>query len=211
MRTEHPTSLVAETGDVSYDVLLGQRELLPEPGSVVEGSEVGAYVFCTLHRAELTNRPEILVGVLEALERLGVPVVLAVHPRTRGVLEALGIGSNGLGSLRLVPAVGYIESLALARAARAVVTDSGGLQREAYWLGTPCITMRSETEWSETVALGANRLVAPAQARENLAPALEQQLHRWAGGGTWDRTAYGDGAAAPRIAEQVLSLVPRGG
>jgi UDP-N-acetylglucosamine 2-epimerase len=135
------------------------------------------------------------------------PVVLAVHPRTRTVLEDLGEDGMRGGSLTLMPAVGYLESLALARGARAVVTDSGGLQREAYWLGTPCITVRSETEWSETLACGANLLVAPADAASGLAPAVLRQCERWSGGRTWDRTSYGTGQAAGSVARAVAALL----
>ena len=89
------------------------------------------------------------------------------------------------------------------RDASIVITDSGGVQREAYWMGTPCITVRTETEWRETVALGANTLVAPARAGEELGPAVEQRL---AGGRAWDRGAYGAGDAAARITNAIASL-----
>lgn len=106
----------------------------------------------------------------------------------------------------MVPAVGYLESLALARGAAAVITDSGGLQREAYWLGTPCITLRGETEWEETLAAGANRLVAPAQAPQELATAVNQQIARWSGATRWTPDAYGDGHAAEAVASAIEAL-----
>jgi len=117
------------------------------------------------------------------------------------------LGATDGGALSLIPAVGYLESLALAASAQAVITDSGGLQREAYWFGTPCITVRAETEWTETVDCGANVLVPPAQAPDRLAMTLSAQLSRWGSGKTWDRASYGDGTAAQRIAKAVHELV----
>ena len=116
------------------------------------------YAFATLHRAELTDEPARLVAVLDALAALPLPVLLAMHPRTRAALEGSGHPVGDRGALTIVPAVGYLESLALTSRARLVITDSGGVQREAYWLGVPCITMRTETEWTETVELGWNVL-----------------------------------------------------
>ncbi len=206
MRTEHPDAVVVETGDVAYDVLRGAIGRLPVPHAIVPGL-TPPYHFATLHRAELTDLPDRLGGVLRALAALGTPTVLAVHPRTRAALQAAGIRGDTLGPLRLVPAVGYLESLALARGARAVVTDSGGLQREAYWLGTPCVTVRAETEWEETVAAGANRLVPPAEAPARLAAAIADQVERWSGVARWAPTAYGEGAAAAAVARAVGALL----
>jgi UDP-N-acetylglucosamine 2-epimerase len=194
-----------ETGDVAYDVLRAQGSRLPSPESVTKVAANGGYLFATLHRAELTDRPEVLRGVLNALRMLAQPVVLAVHPRTHAVLEELGATDGG--ALSLIPAVGYLESLALADGAQAVITDSGGVQREAYWFGTPCITVRSETEWTETLECGANVLVPPEQAPDRLATSLSAQLTRWGGGKTWDRSSYGDGTAALRIAKAVRDLI----
>jgi UDP-N-acetylglucosamine 2-epimerase len=209
MRREHPQQEVVQTGDVAYDVLLGQVDRLAEPDRVIPGIRPD-YVFATLHRAELTDHPRRLTGALAGLRALGREVVLALHPRTRLALEREGIWGEQNGGLRLVPPVGYLESLALARQAAAVVTDSGGLQREAYWLGTPCVTLRDETEWEETVACAANRLVPPDEAAGSLPQAVERQIrqrHGRGSGGAWDRTAYGDGTAAACVAEAVGKLL----
>ncbi len=206
MRREHADASVVETGDVAHDVLLGARERLPAVSEVVPG--LGEkYLFGTLHRAELTDQPERLAGVLRALGALELPSVLAVHPRTRAALSAQGLNGDTVGRLRLIPAVGYLESLALVRGAAAVVTDSGGLQREAYWLGTPCITVRTETEWEETVAAGANRLVAPDVAPVELAAAVAGQIARWPAGRRWVPDAYGDGRAAQAVARAVRGML----
>lgn len=206
MRAEHPDATVTETGDVARDVLQGAQERLPSTESVVPG--LGAlYHYATLHRAELTDTPARLAAVLRALAALGTPTVFAVHPRTRLALQAAGISGDHLGPLRLLPAVGYLESLALARGARAVITDSGGLQREAYWLGTPCVTLRDETEWSETIACGANRLLPPEEAPAALGETIGAQVRRWDGAPRWSRDAYGNGDAAPAVARAVQALV----
>jgi UDP-GlcNAc3NAcA epimerase len=99
--------------------------------------------------------------------------VLAAHPRTRGALDRLAVAARG--ALHVIPALGYLETVAAIRTAAVVVTDSGGVQREAYWLGVPCVTRRTATEWTETVACGANRLVAPLDAASALAAAVAAQ------------------------------------
>ena len=110
-------------------------------------------------------------------------------------------------SLHLTPAVGYLESLALVKGADVVVTDSGGLQREAYWMGTPCVTLRQESEWVEIVELGANCVVDPGVADRALGPAVRAQQERWRDGATWDRHQYGRGDAARRIAGAVVEWI----
>ncbi len=203
MRAEHPDATVAETGDVSLDVLQAALPRLPAPGTVVPGL-TAPYIFATLHRAELTDHPELLQGAIGAMDGLDTPVVLAVHPRTR---ERLGpSAAQRLKHLTMIPAVGYLESLALTASAAAVVTDSGGLQREAYWLGTPCVTLRAETEWEETLAAGANRLVAPTAARDGLSVALQAQVDRWSGVTRWPTGAYGTGQAAEAVARATEAL-----
>lgn len=203
MRAEHAEARVAETGDVSMDVLQAALPRLPVPGTVVPGL-TAPYIFATLHRAELTDHPELLHGAIGALDALELPVVLALHPRTR---ERLGhSAAQRLQRLTMIPAIGYLESLALTASAALVVTDSGGLQREAYWLGTPCITLRTETEWEETVAAGANRLVPPASAGGDLTPAVRDQMARWPGPSRWPTGAYGSGRAAEAVARAMEAL-----
>lgn len=206
MRREHPDAVTIETGDVAYDVLRGQLEKLPDVRCLMPDGAADGYAFATLHRAELTDTPALLLSVLEALSRLSLPVVLAIHPRTRAAARTAGWTEPDDPRLRVVPAVGYLESLALAAGARVVITDSGGVQREAYWLGVPCITVRTETEWTETVELGANRLVAPAAVVSQLDAVVAERL---AAARAWDRSVYGDGAAAARIAAAVGSLLGR--
>jgi UDP-GlcNAc3NAcA epimerase len=191
--------IVSLTGDVSHDVLRTHLDQLPPAPD-------RPYCYATLHRAELTDRPELLCQTLTALGALDLPVVLPLHPRTRVVLDATAPGLAAELGLEVVPPVGYLESLALTRGAAVVVTDSGGLQREAYWLGVPCVTLRRETEWEETVELGANLALDPS-AVAGLGAAVETQRRRWSAGADWDRTVYGDGHAAARIAAAVAPLL----
>jgi UDP-N-acetylglucosamine 2-epimerase len=197
LRQERPDAMVIQTGDIARDVMMAQVAKLPPPGSA-PASRGPSYVFATLHRAELTARPEVLRAVLATLAALPVPTVFAMHPRTRAALDAAGIAIPASGSLRVSAAVGYLESLTLIRDAAAVITDSGGVQREAYWFGVPCVTLRTETEWVETVELGANQLLAPARVADHL-PALIGELTD-SPPQPWDRDAYGTGQAAQRVA-----------
>src|SRR5438477_10222646 len=114
------------------------------------------YLLATVHRAENTDARERLAAIVQALESLEEPVVLPVHPRLRDALARLDFVPSG--RVQMIDPVGYADMIALERHARAILTDSGGVQKEAYWLGVPCITMRVETEWIETVESGWNVL-----------------------------------------------------
>jgi len=150
------------------------------------------YAVLTLHRAANTE-PESLHRILDAVGGTGRRFVFPVHPRTRHVLDEHGIAVPP--SLHTVEPVGYLEMLALVSGAALVATDSGGLQKEAYWLRVPCVTLRPSTEWTETVRAGANTLVDPGDLRD-LASVLERA--------TFPDDApelYGDGKAAGRIVD----------
>lgn len=196
---ERAGATVVNTGDVARDVLRDCETRLPEVAASLPPGCERPYAFATLHRAELTSESDQLIAVLEAMGRLALPVILALHPRTRAALVAIGESRTVIGGLTIIEPVGYLESLALTRAAALVMTDSGGIQREAYWLGVPCITLRRETEWTETVDLGANRLLAPASAPEALGSLSADLLRRWKDGSDWDRSEYGDGAATRQV------------
>jgi UDP-GlcNAc3NAcA epimerase len=148
-------------GDVMYDVLLWQLPQARERQSLLTewGLQPGSYALATVHRAESTDDPQRLRSIFIALERLarnGLPVVLPLHPRTG---EALGTAGIVPESVHIMQPASYEEMLCLEANARVILTDSGGLQKEAYWLGVPCVTLREETEWLETVTAGWNVLV----------------------------------------------------
>jgi UDP-GlcNAc3NAcA epimerase len=178
-----------EVGDVMVDAFAWGRERADEhlPPAARELPE---YILLTLHRPHNVDDPARLALWLAALAEHG-PVLFPVHPRTRAALEAAAISLPG--HVRCLPAVGYLEMVALTARARAVATDSGGLQKEAYLAGVPCLTLRAETEWVETVATGWNRLVPSPEhfggaldAVTTQPPPERPQL-------------YGDGHAAERI------------
>jgi UDP-N-acetylglucosamine 2-epimerase len=200
LREECSPGTVVTTGDVARDVLLRHLAIAPAP------APGPPFVLATAHRAALTSSREALAALFAGLGSLGLPVLMPLHPRTREALERFGLLDRVPASVELRPPMGYLETIAAARDAAAVVTDSGGLQREAYWLGTPCVTLRGETEWTETAACGANALVPALEAPSRLAAVLADQRRRAREGG-WSVEAYGDGRAAERIADAVERLV----
>lgn len=161
------------TGDVMGDVVLRARQIV-DAAAVCElyAVEPGEFLLLTAHRAANVDTPEALTALVELIESLGQMVVLPLHPRTQQRLESFGLIHRlaALEHVRLLPPVGYLETIALASVARAVLTDSGGLQKEAVWLGTQCLTLRPSTEWVETLDAGWNTLVE--LDRERVAAAL---------------------------------------
>jgi UDP-N-acetylglucosamine 2-epimerase len=189
------------TGDVSRDVLgfaLGRVDRAGEPPL-----PAAPYLLATLHRAELVDAPELLRAAVEALGRCEYPVLFPAHPRTRAMLGQANLLERLPANIDLRPPLGYLDNLAAIRGAAAVVTDSGGVQREAYWLGTPCVTVRNETEWPETTHAGANNLVAPGAV--DTIPLLVRQLVHFPPA-AWDASAYGCGDAGERIAAAITAL-----
>jgi UDP-GlcNAc3NAcA epimerase len=201
LQAESVPGTIVTTGDVARDVLLRHLELAP---SSTAGSR---FALATLHRAALTSDSNALRAVVAGMRKLPMPVLFALHPRTRMALERDDLLGSIPASVTLRPPLGYLEAIAAVRDAAVVVTDSGGLQREAYWLGTPCVTLRQETEWVETVQCGANALVSPLQAGERLVGAVENQCRRKLEQ-PWSTEAYGKGDAAHRVAEAIASSLP---
>jgi UDP-GlcNAc3NAcA epimerase len=192
---------VARVGDVMYDVALLTAERARERSQLLAalGLEPRGYVVATVHRAENTDDPKKLSAIMEALGTVAarVPVVLPVHPRTRNRLASSGIRVPS--GVRTVDPLGYLDMTALVCRARLVVTDSGGLQKEAFFHGVPCVTVRGETEWVELVSLGWNRLVPPESGEAVVAAveaALEESTPAYC-----ECAPYGDGNAAAKIVD----------
>jgi len=199
LRLERSPGEVAATGDVARDVLVRHLGLAPPAAGE-------PFALATAHRAALTSDPAGLAALLAALGDLGLPVRLPLHPRTRDALQRYGLLHAIPPTVTLSPPLGYLEMIAAVRDAAVVITDSGGLQREAYWLGTPCVTLRGETEWVETVEAGANTLL-PAHATPAALAGLVEELRRRRAQAAWTPDAYGDGAAALRVADAVARLL----
>lgn len=195
------TQGVHNVGDVMYDAALLFAPLAARrPGPGVFGLAAGSYVLVTVHRAAATESAQALAALVTVLAAIGEPAVFPVHPRTRHRLEEVGLWDHlaTIPDLHLAPPVGYLDFTALLIAARAVVTDSGGVQKEAYFHGIPCVTLRDETEWVETVQGGFNYLTGmdPLHVRAALANRNVPT----------DRPPfYGDGNASERIAEIILA------
>jgi UDP-N-acetylglucosamine 2-epimerase (non-hydrolysing) len=188
-------------GDIMVDACSLAREEVLSRGRPASGEtrSSGSYVVATLHRPENTDDPQRLSRIVDALTRIPVSVLLMAHPRLLKRCEEYAVPLSG-GLLQLIPSVTYIEMIGALMGARCVVTDSGGLQREAFLLGTPCITLRNETEWTETLAGGWNvldpDLAIVAEAATRRPPA------------EWDTSSLGDGQAAERIMEALLGSRP---
>ncbi len=194
-------------GDVMYDSVLrlGPRARTTSQVLAREGLVHGQYILATIHRAENTGGGDQLAGVLQGLARAGaeLPVVLPLHPRTRALLDAAGVTPEFGPGLRLIEPVGYLDMLALEGSARLVVTDSGGVQKEAFFQRVPCLTLRHETEWTELVEAGWNRLVPPVGAEE-IAAAIGAALAAPTPAEP-SVPLYGGGQAGRAIAELLLA------
>ncbi len=149
-------------GDVMVDALRQSAARVTAAGPATlkrRGLSAREYYLATVHRAENTESAAPIAALFQGLNQLERPVVLPLHPRTRGLLERAGWKPSRGGALRVVNPVPYHEMLVLEQHARSILTDSGGVQKEAYFWGVPCVTLRRETEWVETVTAGWNRLV----------------------------------------------------
>ena len=189
-------------GDVMVDVLLKVREELTDTDAVLAelGMPAEGYSVATIHRAENTDDPQRLAAIVRGLAAVDHPVVLLAHPRLRARAAEQGLDLES-GSLVVRDPLPYPALVGAVGAARGVITDSGGLQKEAFALRTPCTTVRTETEWVETVELGWNVLVAPGDAEAVAAAASRERP------APTDEAPYGDGHAA----DAVLDALARGG
>jgi UDP-GlcNAc3NAcA epimerase len=197
LRGEDVPGRIEVVGDVMADANFKLAPIARERSPILGALNLqpGGYAVATVHR-EANVRPERLERIFAGMSRLDMPVILPAHPRTAAVATSRGLAP---GPVRMIPPLGYLDFAALASQAHVILTDSGGLQKEAYWYGVPCVTLRPSTEWKDTVEVGANVLVdddpdAIAQAAaEARMPDERPEL-------------YGDGRAADRIAEVLVSL-----
>jgi len=186
------------TGDVMYDAVLQFVNQGRKTSKIIESLDLKSktYLYATVHRAENTDNPENLKNIILALAESGEKIVFPIHPRTRKMMG--GIELPLLPNIRMIEPVGYLDNLILIENSKKVLTDSGGIQKEAYFLKVPCITLREETEWVETVADGWNILVGAdkkkiQQSIEKFEPKGKQSDH------------FGDGQATNKITKIIAS------
>ena len=185
-------------GDTMYDAVLQFAEIARRRSTILQdlGLEPKSYLLATVHRPYNTDIPKNLRNILTAFLEIGEPIVFPVHPRTRdNIAELDGVFNleRGTCNVRMIKPVGYLDMLIMEQNARLILTDSGGMQKEAYFFGVPCVTLRPETEWLETVSEGWNVLVHADPS------AIVQAVN----GRSWPTVSppllFGDGHAAARI------------
>jgi len=192
LTNEGVTKNVYNVGDVMFDAALHFQETAKKKSKVIENMDmVGVeFILTTIHRAENTNDISRLKNIIEALNECGERVVLPLHPRTFKYVTEYGLKFNN--NIKIIEPVGYLDMLALEMHSKKIVTDSGGIQKEAYFMHKPCVTMRDETEWVETVEVGWNSIVGTNKDRildaiVNFTPKGNQKY------------IFGDGKAAEKI------------
>jgi UDP-GlcNAc3NAcA epimerase len=197
------TRIVKNAGDVMYDSILYYSKIAEKKSSILKSMGLFApssefktpnYFLATLHRAENTDDSKRLKPILEALNEIGkdTPIILPLHPRTKKMMKVYHLFPQSQ-YIKLIEPVSYFDMLVLEKNARAVLTDSGGIQKEAYWLKVPCFTLRDETEWVETVKSGWNTLVGTEAER------IVDEVRRKKRKVLPKIRAFGDGRASQKI------------
>jgi UDP-N-acetylglucosamine 2-epimerase len=189
-------------GDVMLDVLNWARQRADAiSDDLLRRLEIsaGSYLLATVHRSENTDDLSRLAEITDAFNAIGEPIIFPIHPRARKVLESSNLRLAP--HVRLIDPVGYVDMVALTGSARMILTDSGGVQKEAYWMGVPCVTLRNETEWVETVDAGWN-VLAGSNARS-----ITEAVSSFKPSGVRP-TLYGNGSAAARCVDLLHREVP---
>ena len=196
---ERSGAKIVQCGDVMYDAVLYYRQIAQQRSTILDCIKSERFALCTVHRAENTDGVKNLNAIFVALEKINaeLPVILPIHPRTRNLVESLGLTTK----VTLLEPVSYFDMLQLLQKCEIVLTDSGGLQKEAYFFGKPCVTLRDETEWVELVEAGANR-IAGARTDYILKAYSEMRGVRV----SVNARLYGDGCAAKLIADELSSF-----
>ena len=189
-------------GDVMYDVALRFGKLASAQSSIIHRLSLTPkqYVLATIHRAENTDSPERLKAILRGLATLAeeLPVVLPMHPRTRAAIDRAQL-TKEVDGIQVIPPVGYIDMVRLEMEASCIATDSGGVQKEAYFHGVPCVTLRDETEWVELVSAGWNRLAPPIDSND-----VTREIRAAMNSRPKERPAfYGAGDSARKIVDRL--------
>lgn len=195
---------IIPVGDVMFDVALHHGKRISADGGLLGqlGLKASGYILATIHRAENTDHPDRLAAIVDALEAVteDMPVVWPLHPRTRRVLQESGRLESLAQKVTLIDPVGYLDMVQLEKYAALIATDSGGVQKEAFFYQVPCVTLRDETEWVELVKAGWNRLASPESAQQ-----LTEAIRAALGSVGQDIKPYGNGDAAHKIVTCLLS------
>ena len=204
--------IVKNVGDVMYDSILYYSKLAEKKSTILKdlcfagaapNSELKtpSYYLATLHRAENTDNLKRLKSILRALNEIGenIPVVLPLHPRTKKMMRVYRLFSE-FNNIKFIEPISYLDMLALEKNAKAILTDSGGVQKEAYWFNVPCFTLREETEWVETIKKNCNVLVG-ADGKRIVSEVKKLKLRRNKRGATEN---YGDGKAGEKIVKILI-------
>jgi len=204
--------MVKKVGDVMYDSILYYSEVAEKKSTILKdlnlyfstpNSELKTqnYYLATLHRAENTDDPKRLESILKALNEIGrnTPIVLPLHPRTKKMIETYHLFSE-FKNIKFIEPVSYLNMLKLEKNAKAILTDSGGVQKEAYWLKVPCLTLREETEWVETIKSGWNVLVGIGVKRIVKEVSHTEKRRRYLKG----NRVFGDGKASQKIVQILI-------
>lgn len=193
---------IITVGDVMFDVALQHGNRVQAGGGLMArlGLAEKTYVLATIHRAENTDHPERLSAIVEALRTTAqhIPVVWPLHPRTRAVLQGCGQLERLERHVKLIDPIGYLDMVQLEKYAAVIATDSGGVQKEAFFHQVPCVTLRDETEWVELVVSGWNRLAPPLSPQ-----AVSNAVLQAVGTHGADIRPYGEGDAAQRIVQRL--------
>lgn len=211
------TKVVKKVGDVMYDSILYYSKIAEKRSTILKDlnlinpkSEIRnpQYYLATLHRAENTDNPDRLKSILIALNEIGekVPIILPLHPRTKKIMNAYHLFPRNQ-RIRFIEPVSYFNMLRLEKNATAILTDSGGVQKEAYWFRVPCLTLREETEWMETVRSGWNVLVGIEQ-KKIVQGIIRLEKKRLSEKGTQYESIstgiFGDGKASEKIIQHII-------
>lgn len=194
---------VFEIGDVMQDAAILFDGIAQENSKISDslGLKKGQFVLATVHRQENTDNPRRLAAIIQGLALVAdeIPVVLPLHPRTRKCVENAGLTINS--SIRVVEPLGFLDMLSLEKMAALIATDSGGVQKEAYFQRVPCVTLRDETEWIELVETGWNRLCPPKSAK-----AIATSVRSAIGTEGKDVSLYGNGNASKLIVDKLFAF-----
>ncbi len=189
---------VYNVGDVMYDSVLNNLQKACKDSQITKqlGLSDSAYYLATIHRPANTDSKVNLSNIFKAFDELDLPVIVPLHPRTKKYLEKYAITPSA--NVKVIDPVGYLDMLRLLSGARKLITDSGGMQKEAFFTQTPCVTVRHSTEWVETIELQANVLVKPIA--DEIVSMVHDKLQP-----DFSKSPYGDGKAAEKIVNEILN------